>query len=179
MIQAIDCNFDRPVYNSVNIKIRRPEVNAGGNKDLSLVTDNGIYNAVKIDIDNPAINTEPKPYFYNYPQAQEIVTYDMANINPIVLPTTLPVKECEDCDNIETIPSEDVAEDIPDENNVPEVPAPNFTTLENEKKNNDSTVKSELSFKAVQETKLKRPEIIPGEEIKPDVDIQAVVRNAR
>ena len=87
MVQSFDYNVNRPNYNAVKINIKKPEVNAGNNK-TSYVDDNGIYNAVNIEIDNPTVNTEPKKV-YDYPAAEEIVTYDMLNCNP--LPVSFPV----------------------------------------------------------------------------------------
>lgn len=172
MVQSIDFNSMRPVYNAVNIKIKKPEVNAGGREDMSFVTDNGIYNAVNIKIDNPAVNTEPKKCLYDYPEANEIITYDMAGIRPI----NTPVVEYHEAVVVtpENAESEDVAT----------VPEPNYTTLEAEKSDNDSAEKktlnsadsnSDVSFHGTEN--VKRPEIIPSEEILPEVDIAKVVAN--
>lgn len=169
MIQPIDSNFLKPVYNAVDIKIRRPEVNAYGNKESdSITTDNGVYNAVTIDIDRPAVNTEPK--IYNYPEAESFVTY--SEFCPYCLPVQEPVRK------IDTIqPAEDIAI---------EVPEPNYTTLENEKgiegieeKSADTAdeKKNNVTFHGTEPKEVKKPEIIPGEDIKPDVDIPLVVSN--
>ena len=85
MVQSVDGNYiNRPTYNAVKINIKKPEVNAGDNTN-TLVNDNGIYNAVNIDIDNPSVNTKSKK-IYDYPTSECPVTYDMANIQPAVLP---------------------------------------------------------------------------------------------
>lgn len=163
MVQAID--FNKPVYNAVNISIRKPEVNAGNKQETKEINnDSGIYNAVKIHIDNPKVNTEPQKV-YDYPEADGIVTYEMLNVNPIALPAAQ--DEAEIKNNTEKV--EDTG-----------VPAPNFTTLEAEKEDSAEKktldVTSALSFRAA-EKEVKRPEIIPSEKILPPVDIALVSEN--
>ena len=174
MVQPIDLNLMamKPVYNAVNIKIRKPEVNANSGQDngMSCITDNGIYNAVKIDIDKPAINKEPKK-IYDYPQAQGVVTYDMAGLRPVEIPAI-------EYHSATLVLPEETKEE-------PVVPAPNYTTLEAEKelaasenageKKNNNVAFHGLSFKANDDTEIKRPEIVPGVEIKPEVNIADVV----
>ena len=164
MVQPID--FNKPVYNAVNINIKKPEVDAKTNvtNPMNVNNDNGIYNAVKIDIDNPKINTDPKP-IYDYPEAEGIVTYDMLTFNPIALP-----KEKETAPVEDKIQAEDAIG----------VPAPNYTTLEAEKVNlaEKKTLDgiNKLSFRA-NETEQKRPEIVPSEPILPAIDISLVSEN--
>lgn len=163
MVQAID--FNKPVYNAVNISIRKPEVNAGNQKEVNEINnDSGIYNAVKIHIDNPKVNTEPQKV-YDYPEADGIVTYEMLNVNPIALPAAQ--DEAEIKNNTEKV--EDTG-----------VPAPNFTTLEAEKEDSAEKktldVTSALSFRAA-EKEVKKPEIIPSEKILPPIDIALVSEN--
>ena len=163
MVQPID--FNRPIYSAVNINIRKPEVDTKTSTNpLTISNDNGIYNAVKINIDNPKINNDDSHKIYDYPEASGIVTYDMLSINPVTLP-----------EGEKTEPEKD--ESV-------EVPAPNYTTLEAEKA--DSTMAEEekktsnevtkLSFKA-SENEVKKPEIIPSEDILPKVDISIVTEN--
>lgn len=160
MVQPI--NLDKPVYSAVNINIRKPEVDAKTNvtNPMTVNNDNGIYNAVKIDIDNPKVNTDPKPV-YDYPQADGIVTYDMLTVNPIALPEKEEAKSAE-------------------EEETTEVPAPNYTTVEEEKadlaEKKTLDAGAGLSFRA-NEPELKRPEIIPSEPILPRVDISLVTQN--
>ncbi len=104
---------------------------------------------------------------------------------------------------IEETPAEEApvekTEILPEEENVEtvDVPAPNYTTVEEEKGeaiadkaadkedaiNDDvkvmeaETEKAEEAGKSEGAKEIKRPEIIPGEEIKPDVDIPLVVSN--
>ena len=184
MVQPIDINAVamRPVYNAVNIKIRKPEVNAGGREENSYVTDNGIYNAVNIKIDKPAVNTEPKKNIYEYPDAEELVTYSMTGIQPVQIPSVeyraaavavLPSEAEENANEVKDETTSDAA---------PKVPEPNFTTLEAEKNPEKKTLdsvendNSDIAFHGT-ETEIKKPEIVPSEEIKPDVDIAKIVEN--
>ncbi|MBR1776010.1 hypothetical protein IJ750_02920 [bacterium] len=173
MVQAIDKILNKPVYNAVNINIKKPEVNAKQNGEMSVNNDSGIYNAVKINIDNPAVNAEPKKV-YDYPKAENVVTYNNANLQPIALPEGMPVG-----DAYKT--SEELTNDI----NEPEVPAPNYTTTEAEKgidetENITKTPDNEdqVAFHGAEQAK-KKPEIIPSEEIKPDIDISATLSNLK
>ena len=170
MVQPI--NFEKPVYNAVNINIRKPEVDAKSNVSNPMVinNDNGIYNAVKINIDNPKVNTDPKP-IYEYPEASSVMTYNMLTFNPIVLP-----------EKVENNPVEKVNEnqEVVEEAEAEKVPAPNYTTVEAEKeeaveKKTPESI-SKLSFRA-NEAKVKKPEIIPSEPILPNVDIALVTAN--
>ena len=165
MVQPIDLN--KPVYSAVNINIKKPEVNTNNvTNPMTVNSDNGIYNAVKIDIDNPKIHNGEAQKVYDYPEADGIVTYDMLSINPISIPS-------EPEEKIEIKPAEEDA-------NTVEIPAPNYTTLEAEKsdlaekKTSDSV--TALSFKA-EEKAVKKPEIVPSEDILPRVDISLVTEN--
>ncbi len=241
MVQSVDNNINRPVYNAVKINIKKPEVNAGNNVN-TLTNDNGVYNAVNIDIDNPTVNTESKK-IYDYPEAETPVTYEMANIQPVRMPqgfiayhTTnviLPKMENElELEGINGIQQEETEEteetdaeteikndtELEQENEntteqalittpdgedtkpetfasttnskpqdanteapvkeaqTTEVPAPNYTTVEAENKDNinDDVKVMEAETKEIEN---KKPEIIPSEEILPDVDIPLVVSN--
>ncbi len=187
MIERVD--FDKPVYNAVNISIRKPEVNAGSTTNpLEVNNDRGIYNAVKINIDKPQVNTQPKK-IYDYPQADSIVTYEMLNLNriPMQVPASdyiaeeVPIEDNEPTqektlskDSVDTDKTEAETENI-------EIPAPNYTTLETEKAVTDEpneNVTSQLSFHGA-ENNVKRPEIIPSENILPKIDITAVSNNLK
>ena len=123
-------------YNAVKIQINNPQANVPeGSNTLS-----GNYNAVNIQVNNPKINAGKKdPHhkcIYEYPCAQCLVTSDLAQIHPV---------------KISTLQSEDkkVA-----------VPAPNVTTIEEQKETLDRT-----NFKGS-----KKPvEIVPSVEIKPSL----------
>lgn len=173
MVQPID--FNRPVYSAVNISIKKPEVDIADKSEqeeyttnpMTINNNNGIYNAVKIDIDNPRVNSQPKK-IYDYPDAQEIVTYEMLNVNPIAIPE-------------ESVETKKLPENTDTEENI-EIPAPNYTTVEAEKtdftedelkKNSNITA---LSFHGT-ESGNKKPEIIPSEPILPKIDISIVSEN--
>lgn len=213
MVQSIDSNINGQNYNAVKINIQKPQVNAGNVNNIPS-QDSGNYNAVSINIDNPTVNL-PEHRIYDYPQANEPITYDMANINPLPLPqgfhvayqTTnliLPKMENEleiNADNTKTskenleIENDDgdvvteseeaeVAEktevnDDKNDDNV-KVPDANYTTIENEKGEEKASVDNIDTDVEVMETEtkeIKKPEIIPGEEIKPDIDIPLIVSN--
>ncbi len=197
MVQSIDNSANKPNYNAVKINIRQPEVNAANNRN-TYIDDNGIYNAVNIDIDNPSVNTEPKR-IYAYPESESPVTFDMVNPKRIPLPqgfniaytTTnviLPKIENEVEIEIEDEPEEIEIEEEPE--NV-EVPEASYTSVEAEKANAEAedniindvkimeaeTEKIKKADNQISVSEIKRPEIIPGEEILPDVDISLVVSN--
>lgn len=112
----------------------------------------------------------------------------------------VPVKENEETEIVNTTDKQPVQAEQPAEaktssntkveekneaKNV-EVPAPNYTTVEAEKgtdiKNNVNINDAEVKTAAEEEEKvnpveLKKPEIIPGEEIVPEVDIPLIVSN--
>ena len=164
MVQPID--FSKPVYSAVNISIKKPEVDTKtATNPMTVNNDNGIYNAVKIDIDNPRINNGETQKVYDYPVAEGIVTYDMLSINPVDLPKEIEKEAVKvPAPNYTTTEAEKAAGDEVSENSLPQ----------DEKKTLDSVTK--LSFKAA-ENEVKKPEIIPSEEILPKVDISLVTEN--
>ena len=174
MVQSID--FNRPVYNAVNIRIRKPEVNAGNKNDMTVVTDNGIYNAVKINIDNPSVNTEPKKY-----------NIAESFINPISLPQGFPVASAyyEASMILPKSPEDKKTEEnkaqteskVVKEENKAELPPANYTTTEAEKGiAEDEKTSADVQFKSAQPEK-KVPKIVPAEPIVPEVDIARVREN--
>ena len=168
MVQPID--FNRPIYNGVNINIRKPEVNTD-NKATNPIesNDNGIYNAVKINIDNPKVGANTHQ-IYDYPEAEGIVTYEMLNITPNT-----------NTEEVKALSNE--TEKVKEEAEITEkaeVPAPNYTTVEDEKGSSEEKktldVSSKLSFKGAEES-VKKPEIVPPEPILPKVDVSTIVEN--
>ena len=164
MVQSID--FSKPIYNGVNISIRKPEVITDGITNPMTNNDNGIYNAVNIDVDSPKVGSQSQK-IYDYPEADGIVTYEMLNFNQVpvnVEDKALPEQEAE----------------IAEEEVVVEVPAPNYTTAEAEKAESAEKktldVTTALSFRA-NEANVKRPEIVPSEPIMPKVDVALVFEN--
>ena len=180
MVQSID-GINKPVYSAVNIHITKPEVNAASSNQTTLRNDNGIYNSVKIDIDNPRINTEPNS-IYDYPQNDEIITYNMLDTNKMNLPKELPVVSAYYESSIITPAEENensLTESIPSQEIV-DVPEPNYTTLEKEKAATEDTdnSKSSVQFQAAPKVAEKKtPEIIPSVEIKPEIDVSEILEN--
>ena len=188
MIQSIDSNINKPNYNAVRINIAKPELNVGEN---TVTNDNGIFNAVDINIDNPTVKTEPKK-IYDYPEAESLVTFD--NIRPlphgfhvayqttnVILPKIENEYEVEAPETKETEEAEDVAEveEETTENNDSEEIIGAASPEEGEKKNNRLYARvTSPSFTGVEdETKIQKPEIVPSEDILPEVDIPLVTSN--
>lgn len=206
MVQSFDYGAFRPNYNAVKINIKKPEINAGNGRN-TYIDDNGIYNAVNIEIDNPSINTEPKKV-YDYPEAEEPVTYDMVNPNirlpqgfnvaytttNVILPKMeqeiegVGVNEGVNDDEADIVPTDleeegvneneaDVAPTEPEVNEEVDVPAPNYTTVEAEKAEDNITDDVKIMEAEVGTQDVKKPEIIPGEEIQPEIDIPLIISN--
>ena len=152
MIQSMD-NVTN--YSAVKININNPQVNGSSNKPAQVTTESGEYNAVNININNPSVNTEPKK-IYDYPESKEIVTYDRANIQPVVLP-----KQPTQADSEKT---------------TIDIPKPNYTTVEAEKGVADN-ISNDVKVMEAETKEIKKPEIIEGEDIKPEVDIPLVIKN--
>lgn len=207
MVQSIDNSLVKPNYSAVKINISKPEVNAGGdinsisddNGNYSAVNiniDNPTVNtAPKKIYDYPEaqgpvtyemanIHPVPLPHGFN-------LAYHTTNV---ILPKIEHEVEIETSEP-QNVEAEEIAIDKENENKTDEaaestaavVPEPNYTTLEEEKgivpdKEEDNTtdnVKNDLAIKE-EETKpveIKKPEIIPGEEIMPEVDIPLVISN--
>ncbi len=201
MVQSFNYDVNRPNYNAVKINIKKPEVNAGNNK-ISYADDNGIYNAVDIEIDNPTVNTNPRKV-YDYPYSNELLTYNMLNCNPlpvkfpvtyhttnVILPAIeneleIDLEAAKFAENFqETKELTEIEENIDNEESAPaeitvEVPQANYTTIEAEKAESNNITFQAAEDKVITEDtiEIKRPEIIPGEEITPDVDIPLVISN--
>ena len=130
-------------YSAVNMRVNDPKttVPEGFKPD---VDDSGIYNAVNVEVNRPTVEIQ-KESVYNYPRANDVVTYDMAGIAPVNVPK------------------------LPANTNAYKVPEPNFTTPEAEKE----LAFHGINFKAAP-AQNKQIEIVPAEEIKPEIDIQDV-----
>ena len=162
MVQSIDSSFIRPIYNGVDIKIRKPQVNTKDSSNMSVVNDNGIYNAVRINIDNPRVNSEHQKV-YEYPEADHIVTYEMTGFMPVSLPERSLSEQSDKPKEVDSVKVEEV-----------EVPKPNYTTTEDEKGAKIADA-SNVQFHGAPENK--KVEIVPGEEIKPEIDVHKIVSN--
>ena len=190
---AINANRIKPqtaTYNAVKIQVNTPQTNIPEGFKAS-PEDNGTYNAVAIEVNNPRVNTGKKHHhcIYNYPCAECLVTADKAPIHAVRVPK-LPVayqttnfinnrtlinagvdfeKELNHVKNIDTKAPELAPEaQITIIEEITAVPAPNLTTVEEQKVDLNKT-----NFKGA-----KKPvEIVPSVEIKPSVDIPKTIKN--
>ena len=205
-IPAIDANrainSKAATYNAVKIQVNDPRTNIPeGFK--SNPDDNGIYNAVAIEVNRPAVEAGHKHHhkcIYDYPCADCPVTSDIAPIHPIHVPNmpVLPLAyQTTNFINNRTLINAEVEVDKnalnpevkSEESNRPApegeiviveeivaVPNPNVTTVEEQKAEPADVAFHGISFKA--NDAVKQPlEIIPPVEIKPDVDIPAIMNN--
>ena len=177
-------------YNAVSIKINEPRVNV--NKNIN--NDENLYNAVNMEINHPSIeNKEDCKYCptYDYPNHNDAITTEFAPIHPITVPSLpLPSAAYQTAGFIDSIfiLESDKNEDINknDTNNSTfnnvnnkieeeaiSVPEPNFTNIENEKSPISLNFKG-LNFKSGVHSNL---EIIPPEEIKPEINVNEIVEN--
>ena len=110
-VNAVNLNA---TYNAVKVQVNDPKTiipeGYKGNLD-----DNGVYNATNIEINRPTVEVK-KDTTYDYPEAYEIVTFDKAQILPVVVPS-LPAEKIESIEELSI--------------NAPE---PNVTDVEAEKK---------------------------------------------
>ena len=156
MVQSIN-SFSKPTYNAVKINIKEPAINQNNNS--STINDNGNYNAVDINIDNPSINPikpenpKDKVLIYDYPQNNEMIPFDLIGFNYGLVEVNKNNEN--DTNNNEIIDAEVVeVEDVSNE-------------IDDSKK---KIINENITFK-------QKPEIVPGEEIKPAVDLGVVLSN--
>ena len=193
-------------YSAVNINIDNPVVNTAPQKKIYDYPEmNGF---VPFDMTNIQPIPLPQGFHVAY-QTTNVILPEMENeveLKGVKADEIEPQKEeakVVDEQSTEKTPAEEApvekTEILPEEENVEtvDVPAPNYTTVEEEKGeamvdkdaaqedtiNDDvkvmeaETEKAEDAEKSEGAKDIKRPEIIPGEEIKPDVDIPLVVSN--
>lgn len=185
-------NFKAATYNAVKVQVNDPKTNImEGYKGVP--DDNGVYNSVSIEVNRPSVEAGKKhcnhDHTYDYKCSDCVVTSDMAPIYtfenlpvvPVAYQTTsyisnnsLPFEDVSN-DSVEDV-SNDSAEVAPSEILVVEelvaVPAPNLTTVDEENISAEEKKTENLVFKGKSDI-----EIVPPVEIKPDVDISAVVDN--
>lgn len=155
-------------YNAVKIKINNPKTSIpegfqGSTNDLNN------YNAVNVEVNKPVVEVR-KDSVYDYPEAKEVVTYDMAGIRPVTLPIAYQTNLINNRTfiNAEFEEADDDIDDVEEKKDI-KVPEPNITTTEAQK----GLPAEGVSFQAAP----KEIEIVPPEEIKPDVDVAQVVAN--
>ena len=159
---------DSGIYNAVDLEINRPAVNVYKPSVTAPATANYPINGLNMNI--PSFSTVPVAYMTNYIHNRTMVNaefeFENENLNPV---------ENESERIIEDVEAEEVSEfdDIDDEDII--IPEPNFTTVDAEKAENISeTAFHGLSFRGTEN--IKKVEIVPAQEIKPEVDINVVTK---
>ena len=179
-------------YSAVSINIDNPTVNMPEHK---------IYDypeaQAPVTYDMANINQIPLPQgFHVAYQTTNLILPKMENELEIEVDKKAPekledkasVEENEEPQNEEVTaeaekdvkaPAVDVEEKTEEkEDKKVEVPEPNFTTVEAEKgEEKIDNINDDVEVMATETKDIKKPEIIPGEEIKPDVDIPLVISN--
>ena len=179
-------------YSAVSINIDNPTVNMPEHK---------IYDYPKaqtpVTYDMANINQIPLPQgFHVAYQTTNLILPKMENELEIEVDKKAPekledkasVEENEEPQNEEVtaepekdveVPAVDVEEKTEEkEDKKVEVPEPNFTTVEAEKgEEKIDNINDDVEVMATETKDIKKPEIISGEEIKPDVDIPLVISN--
>lgn len=179
-------------YSAVSINIDNPTVNMPEHK---------IYDypeaQTPVTYDMANINQIPLPQgFHVAYQTTNLILPKMENELEIEVDKKAPekledkasVEENEEPQNEEVTaeaekdvkaPAVDVEEKTEEkEDKKVEVPEPNFTTVEAEKgEEKIDNINDDVEVMATETKDIKKPEIIPGEEIKPDVDIPLVISN--
>ena len=179
-------------YSAVSINIDNPTVNMPEHK---------IYDypeaQTPVTYDMANINQIPLPQgFHVAYQTTNLILPKMENELEIEVDKKAPekledkasVEENEEPQNEEVtaepekdveVPAVDIEEKTEEnEDKKVEVPEPNFTTVEAEKgEEKIDNINDDVEVMATETKDIKKPEIIPGEEIKPDVDIPLVISN--
>ena len=184
-------NNDNGNYSAVSINIDNPTVN---------MPEHRIYDYPKAQVpvtyDMANINQIPLPQgFHVAYQTTNLILPKMENELEIEVDKKTPEKlddkasaeEIEEPQNEEVVtkPEDeinastvDTEKKVDKENKNIEVPEPNFTTVEAEKgEEKIDNISNDVEVMETETKGIKKPEIIPGEEIKPDVDIPLVISN--
>ena len=184
-------NNDNGNYSAVSINIDNPTVN---------MPEHRIYDypeaQVPVTYDMANINQIPLPQgFHVAYQTTNLILPKMENELEIEVDKKTPEKlddkasaeEIEEPQNEEVVtkPEDeinastvDTEKKVDKENKNVEVPEPNFTTVEAEKgEEKIDNISNDVEVMETETKGIKKPEIIPGEEIKPDVDIPLVISN--
>lgn len=184
-------NNDNGNYSAVSINIDNPTVN---------MPEHRIYDypeaQVPVTYDMANINQIPLPQgFHVAYQTTNLILPKMENELEIEVDKKTPEKlddkasaeEIEEPQNEEVVTKSedeinastvDTEKKVDKENKNVEVPEPNFTTVEAEKgKEKIDNISNDVEVMETETKGIKKPEIIPGEEIKPDVDIPLVISN--
>lgn len=184
-------NNDNGNYSAVSINIDNPTVN---------MPEHRIYDypeaQVPVTYDMANINQIPLPQgFHVAYQTTNLILPKMENELEIEVDKKTPEKlddkasaeEIEEPQNEEVVtkPEDeinastvDTEKKVDKEDKNVEIPEPNFTTVEAEKgEEKIDNISNDVEVMETETKGIKKPEIIPGEEIKPDVDIPLVISN--
>ena len=185
-------NNDNGNYSAVSINIDNPAVN---------MPEHRIYDypeaQVPVTYDMANINQIPLPQgFHVAYQTTNLILPKMENELEIEVDKKTPKKldDKASAEEIKEPQNEGIASETADEAKTPvvdveekteekedkkvEVPEPNFTTVEAEKgEEKIDNINDDVEVMATETKDIKKPEIISGEEIKPDVDIPLVISN--
>ncbi len=184
-------NNDNGNYSAVSINIDNPTVN---------MPEHRIYDypeaQVPVTYDMANINKIPLPQgFHVAYQTTNLILPKMENELEIEVDKKTPKKlddkasaeEIKEPQNEEVVtkPEDeinastvDTEKKVDKENKNVEVPEPNFTTVEAEKgEEKIDNISNDVEVMETETKGIKKPKIIPGEEIKPDVDIPLVISN--
>ena len=178
-------------YSAVSINIDNPTVNMPEHK---------IYDYPKaqtpVTYDMANINQIPLPQGFHVayqttnlilPKMENELEIEVDKKTPKKLDDKASIEEIEEPQNEEVVtkPEDeinastvDTEKKVDKENKNVEVPEPNFTTVEAEKgEEKIDNINDDVEVMATETKDIKKPEIISGEEIKPDVDIPLVISN--
>ena len=175
-------------YSAVSINIDNPTVN---------MPEHRIYDYpeahMPITYDMANINQIPLPQGFHVayqttnlilPKMENELEIEADKNAPKELEDKAPVEDVKESEKEEVVSETQVeAPDVDEENakvedKKVEVPKPNFTTVEAEKgEEKVDNIDDEVEVMEAETKDIKKPEIIPGEEIKPDVDIPLVISN--
>ena len=184
-------NNDNGNYSAVSINIDNPTVN---------MPEHRIYDYPEVQVpvtyDMANINQIPLPQgFHVAYQTTNLILPKMENELEIEVDKKTPEKlddkasaeEIEEPQNEEVVtkPEDeinastvDTEKKVDKEDKNVEIPEPNFTTVEAEKgEEKIDNISNDVEVMETETKGIKKPEIIPGEEIKPDVDIPLVISN--
>ena len=184
-------NNDNGNYSAVSINIDNPTVNMPEHK---------IYDypeaQVPVTYDMANINQIPLPQGFHVayqttnlilPKMENELEIEVDKKTPEKLEDKASIEEIEEPQNEEVVtkPEDeinvstvDTEKKVDKENKNVEIPEPNFTTVEAEKgKEKIDNISNDVEVMETETKGIKKPEIIPGEEIKPDVDIPLVISN--
>lgn len=161
-------------YNAVKIRVNNPSVNVSKQSEIDFNT----YNGVDIEVNNPKVNTgtEHRHCVYSYDYADCPICKEnnslMHNVDlPLLPPNPVAYQTNNFINNRTTINAEfEIEEKNPQkEEEIVNVPEPNLTTLQEEKKNKP------IAFNGISFKENKKIEILPPEEILPEVNIPEVI----